>query len=623
MSIAAHSKTAADNIVVEGISVAEGMAPGDVNGWARAYVAAVKRWQEDMGGSVTTGGTANAQTITTNSALTAHSATNGLIGFKAGFTNTGAATFNPDGVGAKKLRKYTLSSVGDVDLAANDIRIGGRYLVGYDAAADTAAGAYILLNPALPVIGTDVEPAGSSGSGLAAHVANADPHTQYTLDAAAGITGGSITGITDLAVADGGTGGSSASQARVNLGLALGIDVQQYDADLVTLATAFTTAAAAVPASLALHEDTANGTQKITLTAPASIVTTDKVITFQDITGTVLVTNGLDVPIADGGTGASTAEQARANLGIGTVAEQPSNNVNITGGSITGITDLAVADGGTGASTAAGARTNLGVAIGTDVQAYDADLTTLAANITAAGHALVDDANAAAQRTTLGLGTAAEAIIGTSGATVPLNSTANTFSSIQVITTTNAGTPELPLSVKNNSGVANTEAGVDFNPSTLGTGVRSAQITARNDGVNAISLLLKTSNGAAPATRVTVFPAGGVNIGAPTGGDKGAATLNATALYQAGVATPKVLTGSKTHDFGIILSGGIESTTVTVAGAALGDAVTATLTTLTTQAMNLVAKVSAADTVTVHAHNFGAASVDLTSGTLKAYVFQA
>jgi hypothetical protein len=40
-------------------------------------------------------------------------------------------------------------------------------------------------------------------------------------------------------------------------------------------------------------------------------------------------------------------------------------------------------------------------------QPLDSDLTTIAASITAAGHALLDDADAAAQRTTLGLGTAA------------------------------------------------------------------------------------------------------------------------------------------------------------------------------------------------------------------------
>lgn len=75
----------------------------------------------------------------------------------------------------------------------------------------------------------------------------------------------------------------------------------------------------------------------------------------------------------------ATAADQRTTLGLGTIATQNANAVAITGGTIAGITDLAVADGGTGASNAAGARTNLGVVIGTDVQAYDATLAALAA----------------------------------------------------------------------------------------------------------------------------------------------------------------------------------------------------------------------------------------------------
>jgi len=57
------------------------------------------------------------------------------------------------------------------------------------------------------------------------------------------------------------------------------------------------------------------------------------------------------IAVAKGGTGATTASDARTNLGLGTIATQAASSVAITGGSVTGITDLVVADGGTGVST--------------------------------------------------------------------------------------------------------------------------------------------------------------------------------------------------------------------------------------------------------------------------------
>jgi hypothetical protein len=126
------------------------------------------------------------------------------------------------------------------------------------------------------------------------------------------------------------------------------------------------------------------------------------------------------------------AAAQRTTLGLGTIATQDASTVaitggTITGGTITGITDLAVADGGTGASDAGTARTNLGVAIGTDVQAYDAGLQSISGlttsadqtvyttasdtyattSLTSFGRSLIDDADAATARTTLGLGTLA------------------------------------------------------------------------------------------------------------------------------------------------------------------------------------------------------------------------
>lgn len=96
------------------------------------------------------------------------------------------------------------------------------------------------------------------------------------------------------------------------------------------------------------------------------------------VTGNASNVDGI-VQIEHGGTGGTTAAGARSNLGLGSIATQNAASINITGGSITGITDIAIADGGTGASTASGARSNLGVAIGLDVQAYSATLAGLSA----------------------------------------------------------------------------------------------------------------------------------------------------------------------------------------------------------------------------------------------------
>jgi hypothetical protein len=221
------------------------------------------------------------------------------------------------------------------------------------------------------------------------------------------ITGGSITGITDLAVADGGTGASDAGTARTNLGLAIGTNVQAYDAGLQSI-SGLTTSADQMIYTTALDTYATTG-----LTAAGRAILDDADASAQRTTlGLVIGTNvqAYDAELAaiaalavtdsnfivgNGTTWvAESGATARTSLGLGSIATQASSSVSITGGSITGITDLAVADGGTGASDAGTARTNLGVAIGTNVQAWDANLDQIAALAPTADNFIVGNGTA-------------------------------------------------------------------------------------------------------------------------------------------------------------------------------------------------------------------------------------
>ena len=98
-----------------------------------------------------------------------------------------------------------------------------------------------------------------------------------------------------------------------------------------------------------------------------------------DITG---VTAGTG--LSGGGTSGSVTLNVEASqtqiTAVGTIATGVWNG-----------TDVAVADGGTGSGTASGARTNLGVAIGSDVQAYDAQLADVAGLAVTNGGIIVGD----------------------------------------------------------------------------------------------------------------------------------------------------------------------------------------------------------------------------------------
>ena len=346
-----YSTTAASNTTVGSISVAEGMLPSNINNTFRGLAAEIREWYNDSQWVIYGDGD-NGFTITYASATsftvsgvdvtsyyhvgrrvkaiaTTPGTIFGTISASTFSTNTTVTvTWDSGSLANEAVTIYLaiLTKTGDsipelvitnakvaTSAAIDATKIGGgavsntefSYLDGVTSAIQTQLNAKqaTITGAATTIVTSDLTASRAAISNSSGKVAVSSV-TDTELGYVSGVTSAIQTQLgTKLTASNNLSDVSSTSTARTNLGLAIGTNVQAYDAELAAIAGLTSAAGKGI-------EFTGSGTAAVfDLTTAGKALLDD-----------------------------ADASTQRTTLGLGTISTQNANNVAVTGGTITGLT---------------------------------------------------------------------------------------------------------------------------------------------------------------------------------------------------------------------------------------------------------------------------------------------